>query len=213
MAHSEQSLRTAAVECYRNATNLHRSAEILYRAHRLEHALALARIGIEEFAKLVVYTVAALCPGDRDRVRGKIGGHHTKSWVFSQVRDCMMKLRQTERGFTLVECFTDLAKLGLSGLLLTDREAREQYVQRNEGRLNPAELKDDALYVDLTVDGTLRVPRAVGRLGFFAELYVALLSNHLRQFAELPDWLTNDHDWNAFANGVRCRIDGVRGRR
>jgi len=59
----------------------------------------------------------------------------------------MMALRQTERGFTLVECFADLVKSGLSVLLLADREAREQYVQRNDGRLNPAELKDDALAI------------------------------------------------------------------
>ncbi len=92
-----------------------------------------------------------------------------------------------------------------------DRAAREQYVRLNEGGLIPAELKDAALYVHLMVDGTLRVPRTAARAGIYAEMHVKLLSAHLRQFAPLPDVLTDDLEWDSFAKGVRHRIDGVGG--
>lgn len=209
MSHTEQSLRTAAVECFRNATDLHESAEILYRAHRLEHALAIACVGIEEFGKSLVYTIGALRPDQRDRIGNKIGGHHRKRWVFTQARDTVMTLRQTVPGFTIADCFADLAKFGLDGLLITDQAAREQYVRLNDGGLIPAELKDAALYVDLFADGTLRVPRTAAKAMIYAEMHVKLLSGYLRPFAALPNVLTDNGEWDSFASEVRQSIDGA----
>ncbi len=210
MAHSEEALRAAAVASFENARDLHGSAEILYRANRLAHALALACVGIEEFGKSFLYTLAALRPDQRHRISHKIDGHHAKRWVFTQVRNTVMSLRQTAPGFTIADCFVCLAKSGLDDLLIPNQAAREKYARLNDGQLFPAELKDGVLYVDLVADGTLHVPRKAGRAWVFSDMNVKLLSGHLRQFAALPDLLTDESEWESLATEVRQRIEGAR---
>jgi AbiV family abortive infection protein len=206
MPHSEQALRSAAVACFDNAIELHRSAELLHQARQLEHALALACVGVEEFGKAFLYTLAALRPDQRDKITDKIGGHHTKRWVFTQVLKNVDELRRTTPGFTIVDCFVSLAKVEFDALFLSNRDARHQYAELNNGALFPAELKDAALYVDLLADGTLRVPRKAAKVWVFGDVHVKLLSVYLQRFADLRAFLTDEGAWDAFANDVRQRV-------
>jgi hypothetical protein len=66
---------------------------MLHDARQLEHALALACVGVEEFGKAFLYTLAALRPDQRDKITDKISGHHTKRWVFTQVMKNVDELR------------------------------------------------------------------------------------------------------------------------
>jgi AbiV family abortive infection protein len=62
---SEDALRAGAVACFTNAQELYEEANLLFEQARSPRSAALALIGAEEFAKAVVFTVAALLPEQR----------------------------------------------------------------------------------------------------------------------------------------------------
>jgi AbiV family abortive infection protein len=65
---SEEVLRQAATACFRNAESHRGAALALFEKDFRAQAVALAAIGIEEFAKSILYAVAALVPEQRKDV-------------------------------------------------------------------------------------------------------------------------------------------------
>ena len=78
---SEAALREGAVACFANAQELYEEAKLLFVQAQSPRAVVLALIGQEEFAKAVVYTVAALLPEQRHRLPPKLGGHELRRFL------------------------------------------------------------------------------------------------------------------------------------
>src|SRR5262249_10188178 len=77
---SEDALRAGALACFTNAQELYEEAKLLYE-HNSPRSIVLALIGQEEFAKAVVYTVAALLPQQHHHLSDKLGGHELKHHI------------------------------------------------------------------------------------------------------------------------------------
>jgi AbiV family abortive infection protein len=76
-------LRQAAAACFKNAQSHYEAAKLLVKHDYSSQAVALAVIGVEEFAKALVYAVAALMLSQRKDLPDKIGNHHLKHRVAS----------------------------------------------------------------------------------------------------------------------------------
>jgi hypothetical protein len=78
---SEDALRAGAVACFTNAQELCEEANLLFEQARFPRSVALALIGVEEFAKAVIFTVAALLPQQRHHLPAKLNGHELKDHI------------------------------------------------------------------------------------------------------------------------------------
>jgi AbiV family abortive infection protein len=180
---SEAALRAGAVACFINAQELYEEAKLLYEHAQSPRSVVLALIGAEEFAKAVVYTVAALLPGQRHRLPSRLGGHELKHQICSladgvQIQNTKRWGRKAEDG-NISDWFRDLASMGLDRLL--DDDGARQYYQElrreheEESRrwrhlqadpeqdiylsLREPDLKNAALYVDLDASGKVLSPK------------------------------------------------------
>src|SRR5215510_2476761 len=127
---SEAALRAGAVACFANAQELYEEAKLLLVQARSPRSVVLALIGQEEFAKAVVYTVAALLPEQRHYLPPKLGGHELKHQICSladgvQIQNTKRWGRKAEDG-NISDWFRDLARLGLD-YLLDDNGAQKFY--------------------------------------------------------------------------------------
>src|SRR5437016_4271801 len=73
MALTEKLLRQAAWESINNAFSLHESAILLAQNGKAPTAAALAIIGEEDFAKAILFTIAAAVPEQRPLLEARLG--------------------------------------------------------------------------------------------------------------------------------------------
>src|SRR2546425_8646839 len=114
--HTERTLRAFAEACYGNACSLFGSATLLDQRAPAHHALVFASIGLEEFGKAIVATVAAIRTetGDTgDRLPRKVADHRTKRLFATRARETRLGLE---------EFIAELAQKPLAVLLRTARE-------------------------------------------------------------------------------------------
>ena len=129
---SEASLRAAAVACFVNAQELYGEAKLLYEQAQSPRSVVLALIGAEEFAKAVVFTVAALLPAQRALLRPKLDGHALKHHicVIAEGVVCACSEGWDVEGTTpmnrLGDLFRALAEIGLA-TLLDGKKAMQYY--------------------------------------------------------------------------------------
>jgi AbiV family abortive infection protein len=75
---SEEILREAAAASFDNAHALYEEAGLLYERDKFARSAALAVLGAEEFAKSVIYLVAALMPEQHHLLPARLEDHGTK---------------------------------------------------------------------------------------------------------------------------------------
>src|SRR5574341_1683952 len=101
--------RKAAFECFSNAKSLHDEACLLADEGYRPRAAALATLGLEEFAKAIAYSLAALLPGKEHILanRDQLTKHEVKHLVTAsaeaaeiETHDYRMVVSQ-EAGFPL----------------------------------------------------------------------------------------------------------------
>jgi AbiV family abortive infection protein len=228
MTLSEQTLKAAALACFENAQSLYTEAKILADHECGARAVALAIIGLEEFAKAVAYTVAALSHTHDDVLIGKLRYltfHEVKHIIADWAEGVQIETKQWAEGIhwqtglwpSSVEClatmFAQLAKQGLAKLIEQPKEAKVYY-KKFQSELNTnwsafpdidaeflldPDKKNAALYVDLTTDGQLKTP---DRVADDAASQILGLEWFLEQYATLPVVLKDDTVWRQFAGMV-----------
>lgn len=160
---SEEILRRASAACFWNAESHRGAARILFEEDFRAQALALAAIGIEEFAKSILYAVAALVPDQRTDLPAKIDRHLEKQIVAlsAEVEDIILTQRLGRGGTAqerLAECLTRLARSGIGKLRsLPSGSDRQEFKALFEAMLR----KDAGLYVDVDIDGHVLLPERV----------------------------------------------------
>lgn len=224
---SEAVLRQAALACYENAESLHEEAKLLAEHGFAARAVALAIIGLEEFAKATVYTLAALHPHEREVLLAKLptlNVHEVKHLIagaaeYAQIvsREYVAVLEQ-ESGESmspdgyLATLFGELSERGLAHLIGTRSDARAYYrelterLEAEEARfpgpryIPDVESKNAALYVDLTPDGELLTP---DRVEPYVGREILGLEWFFSQYGVLPQILKDDARWERFAARFR----------
>src|SRR5688572_11568284 len=78
---SANTFRKAAAEALTNANELCAEAELLAKNGHNSRAAALAAIGLEEFAKAVACTVAAIFPEQSNDLWNRLNDHNVKQWI------------------------------------------------------------------------------------------------------------------------------------
>lgn len=214
--YSEEVLRDAAAASFINAQSLLKEAELLSKHGYLARAAALAIIGLEEFAKSIVYTVAALLPEERSKLPAKLSVHEEKHIVVDYAEyakiNCEDFLIEVFRdsGYppsraTRLGCmFQIIARYGLSGILWGKGPAKEHYKKRQgdvtEILVEPY-LKNAALYVDIGPTGKVSTPQ-----GLFdpAEGIIGVLEWFLAHYEGLAELLEDDAEWTSFSKSFRA---------
>ena len=223
MTLTEELLRQAALAAIKNALSLHESAVLLAENGKAPPAAALAIIAEEEFAKAVLYTIAAAVPEQRPVLEARLRDlrqHNVKHILTGMVDGAQiinsegwLVARQEGYPVSAEEMLTDMFEtLVSSGIdeLITPREKAKTFYSDIRKSLglpwrehmlpsDPSKLKEVALYVDI-VNGTLSTPDRVGRE---AEWYIRGLEYFLRYFHTLPLVLENDEQWADFAARLR----------
>lgn len=228
---SEAALRAASVACFVNAQELYEEAKLLYDRVRGLRSVVLALIGAEEFAKSVVFTVAALLPAQRALLPAKLSGHALKHHicVIADGVVCACSEGWAAEGTTpisrLGDLFRALAEIGLARLLdgkktmqyyeELQREHAEESRRWRHLRAEPekdiylgsgeADLKNAALYVDLDASGKVLSP--MNRVeATHAVQSILALESYLEAYATLPTVVGDDQRWCDFAERVRHRL-------
>src|SRR5881296_2927533 len=75
---SERALRMASAASFENAQAMFGEAGLLCEHSKFSRAAALAVIAAEEFAKSIIYLVAALMPDQRGALPSKLDSHEMK---------------------------------------------------------------------------------------------------------------------------------------
>lgn len=169
-------LRSLAAACFANAQSLYEDARLLYTENRVHGAYALAVIGLEEVAKAVLYTVAALRPSERGMLGPETRWHEVKhlvtayaehaqivvadSWLVAE-QESGMRVPQRAR---IEDLFNVLWRWGVAGLLEEPQQAKAFYArlqQKFPDQLQKPELKNASLYVDLLPTGEVVTPERV----------------------------------------------------
>lgn len=224
---SEAVLRQTALACHENAESLHEEAKLLAEHGYAARSVGLAIIGLEEFAKGIVYTLAALHPHERGVLIAKLPAlrnHPLKHLIMAAtelaqvVSSDYVKVLEQESGHRLSSdeylgiLFKELSKYGLRGLIGTVSDAWKHYealVKQSKETaarfpgprvLPDVERKDAALYVDLTPDGVLHIP---DRVEEYADREILGLEWFFSQYGVLPQILKDDARWEMFAARLR----------
>jgi hypothetical protein len=229
---SEDALRAGAVACFINAQELYEEAKLLFEQARPPRAAALALIGAEEFAKAVVFTVAALLPEQRHRLPSRLDGHELKHRIcrladVAQIMSSEWWAVANDFGGTtptsrLGDLFACLAERGLDCFLDTkgakqyykalrvehEEEQRHwQHLQADPERdiylvFREPDLKNAALYVDLAPSGKVMSP--TNRVEERdTRLSISGLEYFLDEYAALATVVGDDQHWRDFAERVR----------
>ncbi len=222
MTLSEETLRKAAAGCFDNAESHCGAARVLFESRFNCQAVALATIGVEEFAKSLVYAVAALMPNQRTDIPPRIDGHYAKHRVALWAEGSQIMLSEGFAVFAqesghpypmedrLAEYLGDLSRIGVRELVGAsraehrerDKSARQEYeaLEREfPGSLTGPSMKNAALYVDVA-DGRVLIP---DRVSEEAAGQINELRWFLKEFVALSDVLSSDQAWDAFASRVR----------
>ena len=208
-------LRNLASACFANAQSLSDDAIPLLNEGRVRGAYALAVIGIEEFAKAVLHTVAALRPAERGMLGAEVRSHEVKhliaanaeyaqievaeGWLVAE-QESGMRVPQRAR---LEDLVGNLLKRGVAGLLQEPKQAKAFYAelrQKFSDHLVEPDFKNVAFYADLLPTGEVVTPERVlkemaspvSSLEWFVEVYKGL-----------DEVLRDDTWWERFVRGVR----------
>ena len=87
-----KTFRMVAAAALTNANELSAEAKLLAENGHNSRAAALAVIGLEEFAKAVACTVAAIFPEQSNDLWSRLSDHNVKQWIaeiFEGVEDLM----------------------------------------------------------------------------------------------------------------------------
>jgi AbiV family abortive infection protein len=209
-------LREAAAAALDNSRRLYADAVLLRDHDRGASAVALARIGVEEFGKAIALTVAALKPAEQAALTW-LNVHGPKRFAAEMVEgtlcmfadgwaaeqdDCPYPIAWEER---MLDVIVDLARSGLRSVLPTAKEAKafDAWVPEGlglmPGDLAPMRLKDAALYVDVSDTGDVLTPEHVAER---ATSEVLELDYYLKRFGALHDVLMDDVRWQTLAARV-----------
>jgi|RhiMetdeSRZDD1v2_1073273.scaffolds.fasta_scaffold64246_3 AbiV family abortive infection protein len=229
---SEAALRAGAMACFTNAQELYEEAKLLYEHAQSPRSVVLALIGAEEFAKAVVYTVAALLPKQRHLLPPTLDSHPLKHHICmlaeaAQIRNTKRWGRKAKDG-DISDYFRELARWGLDSVL-DDKKAKQYYRElRHEieednqslRQVNPEsegifrgftepDLKEAALYVELEESGEVNSPSARVSEHHVVTSINALLY-YLEEYAALPTVVEDDQCWRDFAERVRNGLSEAR---
>ena len=229
---TEELLRQAALASINNALSLHESAVLLTQNGKAPAAAALAIIGAEEFAKAVLYTIAAAVPEERPILEARwwdLREHNVKHVLTGAVEGAYetnsegWAIVRQESGYAvsaehaLGDMFEALARSGINELIMPRKQAKKYYdeIRRSLGFLSredmlpsdPSRLKEVALYVDISAEGKLSTPDRVDDRE--AELCIRGLEYFLGHFHALPSVLEDDEKWAELAMRIRraCGAD------
>lgn len=228
---TEELLRQAALASIKNALSQHESATLLAQHGKAPAAAALAIIGEEEFAKAVLFTIAAAVPEQRQVLEARLRDlreHNVKHILTGMVDGAQIINSEgwavaRQEGYPvsaeekLTDMFETLVSSGIDGLITTRETARTFYadIRKSLGLPwrehllpnDPSKLKEVALYVDI-VDGKLSTPDRIG--GREAESQIRGLEYFLGYFHALPSVLEDDEQWAQFAARLRrsTRVSG-----
>jgi len=215
---SSKTFREAAVAALANAHELCEEAKLLAENDYTSRAAALAVIGVEEFAKSVVYTLAAIFPEQSQGIKSWLRQHDIKHWVANTFEGAQIVtdewplivfqetgMRPSSRE-VLTELFVELARNGLSGVVPNIQQAREHREKSkfdNDQYISTPYVKDAAFYVDISSTGQVLSPSRVDR---FANSEIAGLEWYLDHSCSLREVLSDDERWEQFSEGVGSRV-------
>ncbi len=210
----EQSLRIASLECFLNAKSLHEEACLLGEHGYRARAAALAVIGEEEFAKSILYALAAIRPDEPDLLGKGLIHHETKHLValVAEVaeietndyravaaQESGQPLSPKER---LVVLFQRLVRSNLEAVVKNPTEAKTFYKRlgdTSELVLPEPQLKNAALYVDLGEFGDISTP---ARVEHQAASAILGLEWFLGVYCAVPEILQDEEEWKDFCVDV-----------
>jgi len=218
MAISEETLRQVSVACWYNAASLSAEAKLLAENEYGARAVALATLGLEEFAKAIGYVVAALSQEPRDELVQKLRHltfHEVKHLLAYSAEYAQIVMKDwadgiewgtgfrpsQEQQFTAM--FRKLAHGGLGGLLEDPNAARTFFKTTKPTVITDygdvpfgPDMKNAALYVDLTLNGEVKIPT---RVADRATSEILGLDSFLEAYEPLPRLLTDDAAWTRLA--------------
>ena len=207
-------MRELAAACFANAQSHYEAASLLAENDYTATAVALAVLGVEEFAKAVLYTAAALFPSERDVLGEEARYHGVKHLIAIAAHGAQCDNEESwavgadyqgswpSPTARLEEMFVSLLRDGLRALLSSKDEASKYFEQlRSEFPDCPVtpDKKNDALYVDLSPAGEVWIPAKVASE---AQVEILGLKWYLDEFRALPEVLEEDEIWKRFAQSV-----------
>lgn len=220
---SEETLKAAALACRENAESLSAEAKLLADNDHGARAVALAVLGLEEFAKVIGYTVAALSQEPSHVLIKKLRHltYHEVKHLLAQSSEYAQIVTEDwadgvewQTGFRpsiheqFVARFRQLARGGLGALLEAPREARAFFKMPVSSATGGndidvpfgPDMKNAALYVDVTPDGQVKTP---SRVAGWATSEILGLDWFLEQYADLVYVLKDDAGWKRLKAAVR----------
>jgi AbiV family abortive infection protein len=215
---SSKTFREAAVAALANAHELCAEAKLLAENNHTSRAAALAVIGVEEFAKSVAYTLAAIFPEQSDGIRGRLILHDVKHWVANVFEGAQIVTDEwplivfQETGMwlssqqVLTDIFVELSRNGLSGVVPNDEQAKEHNKKskfENDRHIATPFIKNAAFYVDISPTGEVLSP---GRVERFANAEIGGLEWYLDHSSTLREVLSDDPVWERFSDEVRSHF-------
>lgn len=218
---SAKTFRRAAAAALTNANELCAEAKLLAENEHSSRAAALAVIGLEEFAKAVACTVAAIFPEQSSDLWNRLNAHNVKQWIyqtFEGIED-QINVVSDESGVhsslepeaVLLETFRTLSKSEWGSVIPTKKSAnaaaRKAQDSLNDPRMHARLpeimttpfIKNVAFYVDVE-KGEILQPSRVDR---YANYEIHGLTWSLEHSSPLKQILSDDHKWVAFAEAVR----------
>jgi len=171
----------------------------------------LAIIGLEEFAKAITYTLAALLPAKRDSLIKELANHFVKHLIAGSAeaaeietedyrlvlsQNCGFPLSAEER---LGILFRWLVQHDVSSIAVDTKGAKTFFDSlRTQGShiLPEPHLKNAALYVDIGSGGEVLTPN---RAEYQAESEILGFEWFLDIYQALPKVLEDDGTWGSFA--------------
>ncbi len=213
-AQSVAVLRELAAACFANAQSQHGAANLLAENGYDGAAVALAVIGVEEFAKAILYTAAALCPSEWDVLGPECRWHELKHLIAAAAEAAQIDQHEKwefEADYSgswpskkkrLEDMLALLLGHGLAALRGDPQDAREFYKDLHAGDpempVTP-ELKNAGLYVDLAPSGRVLKP---ARVASEVRSEILGLEWFLETFGGLPELLREEEAWRQLAQSV-----------
>ena len=138
---TEEVLRQAALASINNALSHYESATLLFQNGKAPAAAGLAIIGLEEFAKAVLFTIAAAVHEQRPLLEARLSDlheHNVKHVLTGMVDGAQVENSEgwaVARGEgypvsaedALVDLFVTLARAGIDELIMPRRQAKRFY--------------------------------------------------------------------------------------
>lgn len=215
---SAKIFREAATAALLNAESLRHEAKILVEKGCAARAAALAVIGVEECAKAVLYTLAAIFPEQSNGVRDRLKRHDVKhllsanfegaeivvsEWALISRQQTGQRLSREDR---LVDIFSDLAaSKGPRNIVPAVDDAKKHLKSikpEEEGSLSTPFIKDAAFYVDISSVGEVLKPERVNK---YANSEIAGLEWDLDKLRALKEIVADDKRWEIFSGRVRLQ--------